>query len=144
MNASVTMGCLAFVILASSTSAYAHSTERVRRELESQGYDQIEFARTKFPVWVNACRGSERLHLHVDWYGKVTVTDETPKGSCPTGAEYENSNIVSPPAEMHNTVAKKTLETKVQPKNGPTAKSEAVGCKKYFPAIGMTVTVPCE
>ena len=144
MNASVPMGFFAFFVLASSTSASAHSTERVRRELRAQGYDQIEFARTKFPVWVNACRGNERLHLHVDWYGKVTVTDETPKGSCPTGSENENSNIVSPPAEKYNAVAKKTLETKVLPKNGSTAKSEAVGCKKYFPAIGMTVTVPCE
>jgi hypothetical protein len=83
--------------------------------------------------------------LHVDWYGKVTVTDETPKGSCPTGAENENSNISSPLAEMGNTGAKKTLETKLEPTDGPrTPKNAGVGCKKYFPTIGMTVTVPCE
>lgn len=145
MKTSATMGILAFVVLASTTSAYAHGLERVRRELEEQGYDQIEFARTKFPVWVNACRGSKRLHLHVDWYGKVTVTDDIPKGSCPTGLENQNSTVSAASEELDKTVAKKTLETKVEPTDGSrTAKDVGVGCKTFLPAIGMTVTVPCE
>ncbi len=83
MKAFVAMGTLAFVVLGLPTSADAHKLKQVRRELTLQGYDQIEFTRTKFPVWVNVCRGGERLHLHVDWYGKATVTNDTPTGSCP-------------------------------------------------------------
>jgi hypothetical protein len=157
MKASVALGVLAFVILALPTSADAHKLKQVRRELVLKGYDQIEFTRTKFPVWVNACRGSKRLHLHVDWYGKVTVTNDTPRGSCPT--------------EQENTVAVNTVETQLEPKDEPKTtktgtenekstisaaplepeaepKDEpmnvAVGCKKFFPAVGMTLTVSCE
>ncbi len=86
-----------------------------------KGYDQIEFTRTKAPYAVNARRGSKRLHLHVDWYGKVTVTDKTPAGSCPTEAEN-------------------TVETEAEPKNEP----ESVDCKKFFPTIGRSLTVACE
>ncbi len=129
MKAFVAMGTLAFVVLGLPTSADAHKLKQVRRELMLKGYDQIEFTRTKFPVWVNACRGSKRLHLHVDWYGKVAVTNKTPRGSCPTEAE--------------NTVAVNTVEIQAEPKDEPKTTNTA-DCKKYFPTIGRTLTVPCE
>ena len=128
MKAFVAMGTLAFVVLGLPTSADAHKLKQVRRELMLKGYDQIEFTRTKFPVWVNACRGSKRLHLHVDWYGKVAVTNDAPTGSCPTEAE--------------NTVAVNTVETQAEPKDEPM--NVGVGCKKFFPSVGMTLTVPCQ
>lgn len=106
MKASIAMGTLAFIVLG-STSADAHKLEQVRRQLMSQGYDQIEFTQTKAPYAVDACRGSKRLHLHVDWYGKVTETNDTPTGSCPTEAVN-------------------TIETEAEPKNEPkTTKTQA-------------------
>jgi len=45
--------------------------------------------------------------------------------------------------ETDKTVAENTVETEAEPKDEPkTAKK--VGCKKFFPAVGMTLTVACE
>ena len=160
MKAFVTMGTLAFVVLGLPTSADAHKLKQVRRELMLKGYDEIEFTRTKAPYAVNACRGSKRLHLHVDWYGKVTVTNDSPTGSCPTAVENtveteaepkttkteagnEQSTISAASMERDKTVEENTVETEAEPKDLPkTAKK--VGCKKFFPAVGMTLTVACE
>jgi hypothetical protein len=152
MKAFVAMGTLAFAVLGLPTSADAHKLKQVRRELMLKGYDQIEFTRSKAPFAVNACRGSKRLHLHVDWYGKVAVTDKTPSGSCPTEAE----NTVETEAEPKNeskttkteakneksTISAAPLEPEAQPNDEPM--NVAVGCKKFFPAVGMTLTVDCE
>jgi len=161
MKASVALGALAFVILALPTSADAHKLKQVRRELMLKGYDQIEFTRTKAPYAVNACRGSKRLHLHVDWYGKVTVTDKTPAGSCPTEAENtvetkaepknepktikteaenEQSAISAASMERDTTVEENTVGTETDPEDEP----ESVDCKKFFPTIGRSLTVACE
>ena len=158
MKASVVKGILAFVVLGFPTSADAHKLKQVRRELMLKGYDQIEFTQTKFPVWVNACRGSKRLHLHVDWYGKVTVTNDTPTGSCPTEAGNtieadaqprderkteagnENSTISAASMERDKTVGENTVGTETEPKDEP----ESVDCKKFFPSIGRSLTVACE
>ena len=157
MKAFVTMGTLAFVVLGLPTSADAHKLKQVRRELMLKGYDQIEFTRTKAPYAVNACRGSKRLHLHVDWYGKVTVTDKTPTGSCPTAAENtveteaepkntkseaenEQSAISAASMESDKTVEENTVGTETEPKDEP----ESVDCKKFFPTIGRSLTVACE
>jgi hypothetical protein len=161
MKATVAIGTLAFVVLGLPTSADAHKLKQVRRELMLKGYDQIEFTRTKAPYAVNACRGSKRLHLHVDWYGKVTVTNDTPTGSCPTEAEntveteaepknepkttkaeadYEQSTISEASMETDETVEENTVGTKTVPKDEP----ESVDCKKFFPTIGRSLTVACE
>ena len=122
-----------------------------------KGYDQIEFTRTKAPYAVNACRGSKRLHLHVDWYGKVTVTDKTPAGSCPTEAENtveteaepkttkteagnEQSTISAASLERDKTVEENTVATETEPKD----ETERTDCKKFFPTIGRSLTVACE
>ncbi len=146
MKAFVAMGILAFVVIALPTSADAHKLKQVRRELMLKGYDQIEFTRTKAPYAVNACRGSKRLHLHVDWYGKVTVTNDTPTGSCPTVAENAVENepkTTKTEAENEkSTISAAPLEPEAEPNDEPM--NVAVGCKKFFPAVGMTLTVDCE
>lgn len=154
MKASVAIG--AFVVLGLATSAYAHNVERVRRELESQGYDQLEFKRSKPPFWVDACRGTQRLHLHVDYYGKITK--EEPTGSCPgsepteaspetvapgRATESENSSISTARQKAGDPAAKKAVEAVAQPKDKPAATTRTE-CKRYFPSTGMTVTVACE
>ena len=151
MKASVAIG--AFVVLGLATSAYAHNVERVRRELESQGYDQLEFKRSKPPFWVDACRGTQRLHLHVDYYGKITK--EEPTGSCPgsddaspeavapRATETENSSISTARQKAGDPAAKKAVAAVAQPKDEPGATTR-IECKRYFPTTGMTVTVPCE
>jgi hypothetical protein len=99
--------------------------------------------------------------LHVDWYGKVTVTDKTPAGSCPTGAEntieteaepknerkttkaeadYEQSTISAASMERDKTVEENTVATETEPKDEP----ESTDCKKFFPTIGRSLTVACE
>lgn len=58
----------------------AHNVERVRRELTEQGFEQLEFQRTKPPFKIDACRDGDRYHLHVDYYGKIT--EKIAIGSC--------------------------------------------------------------
>ena len=125
MKATLAMGTLAFVVLGCATSACAHNADQVRRELSEQGYDQIEFTVAKPPFKVNACRGGERFHLHVDYYGKAKVTKETPIGSC-------DGNVSRAPAAASPGVAAPEQESIEKP-----------DCKRYVPAVGMTVSVPC-
>ena len=55
-----------------------------------------------------------------------------------TDAENENSTISTASLDKNE-----TIETDVTAKDQPKA-SRNVGCKKFFPTIGMTLTVPCE
>lgn len=158
MKASVAISTLA-VVVGLATSAYAHTAEKVRRELESQGYDQIEFKRKKVPFWVDACHGTERFHLHVDYYGKITkktVTGPCPGRESPEAAatspeaatpalaiENENSSIATTGQETDKSVEAKASGTAVAPKAEPKA-AKSTECKRYFPATGTTLTVTCE
>ncbi len=80
LRASLAAGALVLVAWDWATPAYAHGVDRVRRELIEQGYEQLKFSRTSPPFKLDACRGGQRLHLHVDYYGKVT--EETAIGQC--------------------------------------------------------------
>ena len=62
------------------------------------------------------------------------VNTDTPEKA---EAEVENSTISTATLDTTETVAEKasTKEAKASP---------SVGCKKFFPTVGMTLTVPCE
>lgn len=159
MKTSVAMQTLAFVVLGLSASAYAQNLERVRRELELQGYDQIEFIRTKSPLSANVCSGDKRLRLHVDDYGKITkkiltgfcheVRARVPAAASPVvatpqqAAKGENSTISEASAKKHKSVQENSVETLEEPLGKPKT-TKNLDCKKFFPAVGMTLTVPCE
>lgn len=155
-----TVGIILLVILASVTNVYAHKAEQVRRELQSQGYDQIEFKRTKPPFWIDACLGAELLHLHVDYYGKVTK--KTVTGPCrgresPEAAAVEteaaspgravvvneNSSISTARQEVDKSVKTKAVDTVAEPEPRSKGANKAE-CSRYFPATGLTLTVACE
>ena len=54
-------------------TASAHDANQVRYELQQRGYYGIRFLDNRPPHFqVNACRGGERLHLHVNYYGRIT------------------------------------------------------------------------
>ena len=55
-----------------------------------------------------------------------------------TDAENENSTISTASLDKNE-----TIETEVTAKDEPKV-SRNVGCKKFFPTVGMTLTVPCE
>lgn len=120
MKGRTTTWLAAFLFLALSTTANAHKLEQVRRELKEKGYDHIEFTRTKAPFAADVCRGSERLHLHIDWYGKITVTDDAPSGSCPS----DDQDLV-------------------ETESDPSQESGGV-CKRFVPEVGATVSVACD
>lgn len=68
---------------------------------------------------------------------KVAKVDEPKKVEMPVqSAESENSSI----ATGTRTASTETSETKEQ----VAAVKEEVGCKKFFPSVGMTLSVPCE
>ncbi len=69
-----------------------------------------------------------------------TVAIETPApGKVKAGVEKENSTIAR--ASLDD--GKTTSATETKPAETPKT-SQNVGCKKYFPTAGMTLSVPCE
>ena len=70
----------------------------------------------------------------------VAKADETPDSKPETvseAAQTENSSITTAPA--------KTAEaTTAAPETKTVAEAKEVGCKKFFPSVGMTLSVPCE
>jgi len=57
-----------------------------------------------------------------------------------SAAETENENSTISTASLDKN---ETIETEVTAKDEPKA-TRKVGCKKFFPTVGMTLTVPCE
>ncbi len=55
-----------------------------------------------------------------------------------TDAENENSTISTASLDKNE-----AIETEAIVKDEPKA-TRKVGCKKFFPTVGMTLTVPCE
>lgn len=57
--------------------------------------------------------------------------------------EEENSTISAASAETNEAVVGNTVQTKAKPKDEPKT-TRKVACKKFFPSVGMTLTVACE
>jgi hypothetical protein len=60
MRARFAVEALIFVAFAWAASASAHDIDEVRSVLRQQGFDQLEFSRTKPPFKLDACGGGER------------------------------------------------------------------------------------
>lgn len=127
MRARFAIEALIFAAFTWAAPVCAHNTEEVRRSLREQGYDQLQFSRTKPPFKLDACRGGERFHLHVDYYGKIT--EQTSIGSCGGDAtdtsSDEASSITSQPQNLSRGGEK-------LPKQSPAREL----CARYFPAVG--------
>lgn len=120
MKANLAAAMIGLVALGWASGAWAHGKDRVRNQLRDQGYKDIEITGAKAPFDVTACHGGERFRLRIDYYGKKT--EETSVGSC------DNETSAAPPASS------------TAPAPAPVAKSD---CKRYVPAAGMTISVPC-
>jgi len=57
--------------------------------------------------------------------------------------EDENSAISAASVETNESVVENAVETETKPKDKPRT-TKKVGCKKFFPSAGMTLTVTCE
>ncbi len=69
---------------------------------------------------------------------KITPTEETAKADpVELNVESENSSISTASIDKSE-----SAEAKATP--AVTKVSTNVGCKKFFPTVGMTLTVPCE
>ena len=137
VNIRASLAALALVLVAGdgATPVCAHGVERVRRELTEQGFEQLEFQRTKPPFKLDACRDGQRFHLHVDYYGKVT--EQTPIGLCdgeatPAPAD-ETATEAAPEAAP--------VSPSVTSRNAPAAQEL---CSRYFADVGKTLRVQCE
>ncbi len=57
----------------------------------------------------------------------------------------ENSTIYAAPLQSDQTVEQNTLESEVEADDEPaTTTNRDVGCNKFFPSVGMTLTVARE
>ncbi len=151
MRATLAVEVLVFVACAWATSVSAHDIDEVRTELRKQGFDQLEFSRTKPPFKLDACRGGERFHLHVDFYGKII--EQNSIGSC--GEDATTSPAAAPPpapppTKASNEASSITSRDLAQPSK-PSRDAEAPLkqtptkelCSRYFPGVGQTLLVPC-
>ena len=59
------------IAIAASSAVFAHGVGKVRKELTDQGYEDLEFQRTRPPFKLDACKDGTIYHLHVDFYGKI-------------------------------------------------------------------------
>ncbi|KAB2943076.1 MAG: hypothetical protein K8F92_04785 [Hyphomicrobium sp.] len=142
VRASSAAAALVLVALGWATPAYAHGVERVRRELTEQGYEQLEFQRTKPPFKLDACRDGQRYHLHVDFYGKLT--EQTLLGPCNGGeAQAPADEATAKPADLPKPVSPATAPASRGTKTPPKPAAREL-CSRYFAEIGKTLQVPCE
>jgi len=142
-NIRANLAILALVLVSGdgATPVCAHGVERVRRELTEQGYEQLEFQRTKPPFKLDACRDGQRFHLHVDYYGKVT--EQTSIGPCDgeaARAPTDETATEAAPAAAPPEAAPVSPSAKASP-NAPPAQGL---CSRYFANVGKTLRVPCE
>ena len=143
MRPLLAVSVLYFVASMWSLSASAHGVEKVRRELSEQGFDQLEFRRTRPPFKLDACRGGGRFHLHVDFYGKIT--QQTRIGGCAEdkgaiegdAASYNNSSITTAAPDE---ISSPSRDAEAQDPQSP--KEEL--CSRYIAEIGQTLRVPCD
>jgi hypothetical protein len=148
---------LIFVAFAWATPVWAHDIDEVRGELRKQGFDQLDFQRAKPPFKLDACRGGERFHLHVDYYGKII--EQTSIGSCGKDAATQPAtaappDATSPPAnaarnEGSSIVTSDTPGRAQAPKPSRDADKPAKQapaeelCSRYFAELGQSLQVPC-
>lgn len=79
---------------------------------------------------------------------KVAKVEEPVAAPAVEGAELENSSIStatkSAAVQTQTGEAKSAEATIPDTKKQVAAVKEDVGCKKFFPSVGMTLSVPCE
>lgn len=159
MRARVAVEALIIATFAWAAPAWAHDVDEVREALRNQGFDQLEFQRSKPPFKLDACRGGERFHLHVDFYGKII--EQTSIGTCGEDAAAQPATApppaeTPPPADTARNneassivtrdkspgpaqVPEPSRDAKASPKQAP---SEEL-CPRYFPELGETIQVKC-
>jgi hypothetical protein len=71
MKIGISGATLIMLAFATSGAAVAHGVGKVRKELTDQGYEDLEFQRTRPPFKLDACKDGTIYHLHVDFYGKI-------------------------------------------------------------------------
>ena len=141
-RASSAASALVFLALGWAAPAYAHGVERVRRELTEQGFEQLEFQRTRPPFKLDACRDGQRYHLHVDYYGKLT--EQTLVGPCAgadTQAPADEATVEAKPADLPKPAAPTTAPSRTR--TTPNSSGQEL-CSRYFAEVGKTLQVPCE
>ncbi len=57
--------------------------------------------------------------------------------------EDENSAISAASGQTNETVVENSVKIETKPNDKPRT-TKNVGCKKFFPSVGMTLTVTCE
>ena len=124
VKSGLTAGVLALAVIGGATTAGAHGTSRIQRELRDEGYQDIKITGAKAPFDVDACRSGDRYHLRIDFYGKKI--EETRTGFCDAGQPRAAAAVDQPAVAVPD-----------------PAPAKEVGCKRYFPATGTTVSVPC-
>ncbi len=65
------------------------------------------------------------------------------KADTAKGVHNENSTIARASLDTDTAGGKSTAKSTSEPTSEPKT-TQNVGCKKYFPAAGMTLSVPCE
>jgi hypothetical protein len=70
-------------------------------------------------------------------------SDSDTKAGTAKGVQNENSTIARASLDTDTKAGKSTAKSTSQPASDPKT-TQNVGCKKYFPAVGLTLSVPCE
>jgi hypothetical protein len=145
-NARISLAAAASVLLTlyCTVPASAHGTKQVRRELTEQGFEQLEFQRTKPPFKLDACRDGQRYQLQVDYYGKLT--EQTLLGPCngeEAQAPADEAAVEAKPPDLPKPAPQATAPARSGNNTSPKPAAREL-CSRYFAEVGKTLQVPCE
>jgi hypothetical protein len=130
-----------------NTPVYSHGASHYKRK-SSHAAASVRRARAKLRLQAQAkaraqalARAEAKAEARAKALAKAKAQAkiETAKAT-PVDADVENENSAISTASVDKSDAE-TVE--LTPSDEPQV-SKAVGCKKFFPTVGMTLTVPCE
>jgi hypothetical protein len=102
------------------------------------GYAHGETHYHKKRVYTAVKRAVRRVRDIADSEPEAKPVETAKTAPVDLDVKSENSTISTASVDKSETVASKDAPTD-EPKV-----SKAIGCKKFFPTVGMTLTVPCE
>jgi len=120
----------------------AHKSHSAKRRYKKRRYQAAKRRRAKKKAYAKKRRSKRATIAKVKKAPKATTvvdTSETENSTISTAMVETAENNTQTVFEEEEIVAQNTAEVTPVSNNG-----DQLGCKKFFAAVGMTLTVPCE
>jgi len=125
----------------SARKAYNRSTPRkVTRERKAQPRQDVETAKS-----TPAAPAKDKAQSENSTIASVATEDTVETSIAATTPNAEATKPAPAKAQVENsTIASVAADTTAQSETASPATKTSAGCKRYFPTVGQTITVPCD